>query len=302
MLSKESNVPVHGSVIQRSLIPEGLGGVLNVATVPLAELDTFGLERDAQYGFQRLVGQVLGVPAESTIDGEEYHKLAGMMRDGHLWEEMAMRAHDPYTERLFHYWYRYWRESMEEGEDETRKVAFPDRPTELLGSHAIALLVSPARHSGMQWPFFFPPLARRGPRRFPFFKELRITEEAFHLGINCFVTAVSADERVMRFTHAAGAYDIPSGQSPSARSDSLTKLIETSKKVCLAPLAIGGTAAISQLSQGSYVAALLSTATGSAMTLMLVGTVSVADYLVHYLLHKRNSIEGGDTHPRKARN
>lgn len=293
MLSRESNMPVHGSVIQRSLIPEGLGAVLNVATVPLADLDSSILSRDPEYGFQRLVGQVLGMPAEAIIDDEQYRKLAEMLREGRIWKEMAMETRHPFAKQL-HY---YWREFM----DEMRPAAFPERPAELLGSHALSLMVSPTKYSGMQLPFFAPPVPSRHPRGFHLFEELEVTEEALQLGINCFFTAVSAGERVTRFTRAAGAYEIPSGQSPRARSDSLTKLIETSKKVCLAPLAFGGTTAISQLSQASYVAALLSTATGAAMTLMLVGTVSVADYLVHYLLHKRNSIEDGDIDPHDKR-
>jgi hypothetical protein len=71
-------------------------------------------------------------------------------------------------------------------------------------------------------------------------------------------------------------------------------LFETSKKVCLAPLGAGGAASLSLITQGSYVAALLTAGTGAAVTLVLIGTVSVADYLVHYLLHKRNEF-GGDS-------
>jgi hypothetical protein len=37
------------------------------------------------------------------------------------------------------------------------------------------------------------------------------------------------------------------------------------KKVCLAPLAAGGTLGVAQLAQGQYVPACLSTVTGSAM-------------------------------------
>lgn len=299
MRSRESNMPVHGSVIQRSLIPEGLGAVLNVATVPIDELDSSCLSQNSKYAFQRLVGQVLGIPVESIINDGQYRKLAEMFRDGDIWEEMAMRAHHPYAEKMYHYWYRDWRYIMKERLSDEWEVSFRDHPAGLLGSHSLSLLVSPTKHTGMQWPFFMPSLLYRGSHGFLLFDKIELTEEAFQLGMNCFFTAVSADERVVRFTRAAGRYDIPSGQSPSAKSDSLTKLIETSKKVCLAPLAIGGTAAISQLSQGSFVTALLSAATGSAMTLILVGTVSVADYLVHYLLHKRNSIDNGNEHTKQ---
>jgi hypothetical protein len=294
MQSKESNMPVHGSVIQRSLIPEGLGAVLNIATVPISELDSSCLSKNYKLGFQRLVGQVLGVPTESILNDKQYRKLAEMFIDGDICEEMAMRAHLPYAEELC-YWYSDWRHFMKESLYEMQEVSFKERPAGVLGLHSLSMLVSPTKHTAMQWPFFMLPPPHRGSRRFD---EIGLTEEVFQLGSNCFFTAVSADERVVQFTHAAGRYDIPSGQSPSAKSDSLTKLIESSKKVCLAPLAVGGTTAISQLSQGSYVTALLSTSTGAAMTLILVGTVSVADYLVHYLLHKRNSIDNNE-HPKQ---
>lgn len=298
MQSKESNMPVHGSVIQRSLIPEGLGAVLNIATVPISELDSSRLIKNSEFGFQRLVGQVLGVPTESILNDKQYRKLAKMFIDGDIWEEIAMRAPHPFAAEYYDYWYKDWRRFMKESLYEMQEVSFKDRPAGVLGMHSLSMLVSPTKQSGMHWPFFIPPIPYRGSRRFRLFDEIGLTEEAFQLGSNCFFTAVSADERVVRFTHAAGRYDIPSGQSPSAKSDSLTKLIEGSKKVCLAPLAVGGTAAISQLSQGSYVTALLSTCTGAAMTLILVGTVSVSDYLVHYLLHKRNSIDNND-HPKQ---
>ncbi len=293
MQSKENNVPIHGSVIQRSLIPEGLGAVLNIATAPISELDRSCLSNNSKLSFERLVGQVLGIPTESIINDEQYRKLAEMYIDGDIWEKMAMRASHRYAEELY-YWYRDWRHFMKKNLYKTQEVSFIEQPAGVLGWHSLSMLMSPTKHIGMQWPFFIPPLPYHGPRRFRQFDDIDLTEEAFQLGSNCFFTAVLADERVIRFTHAAGSYDIPSGQSPSTKSDSLTKLIESSKKVCLAPLAIGGTTAISQLSQGSYVTALLSTGTGAVMTLILVGTVSVADYLVHYLLHKRNSIDSNE--------
>ena len=266
--------------------------------MPIAELDSSCLSLDSEHGFQRLVGQVIGMPVESILNDKQYFKLADMLRHGDFIEEKAMRFHHPFAMEMYHDWCRYWRDFMKESHDEMGAVAFPDRPADLLGTHSLSLMVSPTKYAGMQWPFFAPPLHRGDSRGFHQFADIGAAEEAFQLGINCFFTAVFADERVMRFTRAAGGYDIPSGQSPSARSDSLTKLIETSKKVCLAPLAAGGITAISQLNQGNCVAAMLSTATGSAMTLMLVGTVSVADYLVHYLLHKRNSLDNDNDHPK----
>ena len=156
-MSREKNLPIHGSVIQRSLIPEGLGAVLNIATVPLLELDKSCLGDGADEGFRRLVGQVIGVPAESLIDERRYQELAVMLRKGRLWEEMAMRAHSPYAEELYHLWRRYWRDLFMETKRDTRMVAFPDRSTELLGLHSLSLMVSPTRSSGFGWPLPIPP-------------------------------------------------------------------------------------------------------------------------------------------------
>lgn len=287
----EKNLPVHGSVIQRSIIPEGLGAVLNIATVPVAELDRTYLENDSNKNFRRLVGQVLGIPTESMVDDKQYSKLSKYLHDGRLWKEMSMRARDPYTDHMFHYLYRYWRDFEEEAESEQYRLYRPDSHAEMLSTHSLALMMSPTVNTGMNWagPFPFHPYWRKD--RLKWIDEINITEEAFQLGLSCYFSSMSSGDRVFRFTKAAGNYDIPSGQSPATRSDNLKTIIETTKKVCLAPIAVGGTTAISQLSQCNYVSALLATGTGAAMTLILVGTVSVADYLVHYLLHKRNSLE-----------
>lgn len=287
----EKNLPVHGSVIQRSIIPEGLGAVLNIATVPISELDKTYLENDSNKNFRRLVGQILGIPTESMLDENQYSKLSKYLREGRLWDEMSMRTRDPYTHKMFRYLYRYWRDFADEADSQQQILSYSDSHTELLGTHSIALMMSPTVNNGMNWPspFTFQPYWRRD--RFKWLDELNITEEALQLGFSCYFSAISSGERVLRFTKAAGNYDVPSGQSPATRSDSLKTIIETTKKVCLAPIAVGGTTAISQLSQCNYVEALLATGTGAAMTLILVGTVSVADYLVHYLLHKRNSLE-----------
>ena len=298
-MGKEQNLPVHGSVIQRSIIPEGLGAVLNIATVPISELDKTFLDSNSNENFRRLAGQVLGIPNESILDEKQYSQLTGFLRDGHIWEEMSMRARDPITHEMFHYFYRYWRDFEKYDEGQKRKATYPDQHTALLGYHSLSFMMSPISYTGMNWPFPFPFLPYLKRDRSNLLKELDITEEALQLGISCYFSSLSTGDRVLRFTKRAGNYDIPSGQSPATRSDNLKKLIETSKKVCIAPLAVGGTTAISQLSQGNYVSALLATGTASAMTLILIGTISVADYLVHYLLHKRNSLESENESHRK---
>ncbi|NKC11407.1 MAG: hypothetical protein GKR94_04135 [Gammaproteobacteria bacterium] len=84
-------------------------------------------------------------------------------------------------------------------------------------------------------------------------------------------------------------YDIPTGQSPRTTNDNLLKLIDSGKKMCLAPMVTAGALGIAQLGQGSYVTALLTVGTGSAMTLVLVGTLAVSDSLVRRMISLRSS-------------
>jgi hypothetical protein len=286
-MPERTNSNVHGSVIQRSLVPRSLRAVLHVATVPVDDLDPTGLN-DSRKSFRDLVSRVLGIPGESIVDETQYAKLLNILRDGTLWEELAHRAHTP----LFHELYYYWRHELgrlaeERLGDASRTI--PEENTVLLAMHSLSLMLSPTRTAGPFWASpsgfgSFPATA------IPRIEKLRLNDETFDLGIQCFFSAIYADKRVRNFGQEIEHYDIPSGQSPAAKTESLLTIIETSKKVCLAPLAVGGSTALAQLTQGNYVSALLCSGTASAMTLILIGTLSVADYLIHYLLHKRNEL------------
>jgi hypothetical protein len=103
----------------------------------------------------------------------------------------------------------------------------------------------------------------------------------------CFETRLLRTRQTDRFIDDLYKYDVPLGQSPEIKSDSLLKLLETSKNFCVAPLAIGGAQAVTQLSQGHYASALLTTGTGSAMTLILISTISVGAFLVQRVAQAR---------------
>jgi len=264
---------IYGSVIQRSLIPQNLGGILNIATVPIDEIDRSYLESDSQDKFRRLVSQITGVPVESMIDERQYQQLTKRFLDRHLLEDFL------HATRWNFFYY-------DEFILELKKIDLPENSSMLLASHALSLMASPI--TGSYWVSPFTPfLSKRVKRHY----EIAMENEALELGFKCFLSALLPDERVRSFVHSALSYDIPSGQSPETDSDSLLNLFENSKKVCLAPMGAGGVASIPLLTKGSYVAALLCAGTGAAITLILIGTVSVADYLVYYLLHKRNAID-----------
>ena len=69
--------------------------------------------------------------------------------------------------------------------------------------------------------------------------------------------------------------------------------------MCLAPLAAGGAIGIGQLGTGSYVAALLTVGTGSAMTLVLLGTVAVGYMLVNRVAQQRLTTPPQNVKPRR---
>jgi len=74
---------------------------------------------------------------------------------------------------------------------------------------------------------------------------------------------------------------------PDAQSDSLLRLIETGKKMCLAPLVAGGGIGVELLAKGSYFEAICCLTSGAVMTLISIATLSGADLLVRYGLKKR---------------
>jgi hypothetical protein len=129
-----------------------------------------------------------------------------------------------------------------------------------------------------------------GPRRGPqlgMVRELTRSTEAMRMGLSCLDAAVQAEPKVFDFVDTLTTYDIPSGQSPRAESDSLLKLIETGKKICLAPLVAGGSLGISQLGGSTYLQPVMTVATGAVMTLILVSTLSISDLVVRYLMQRR---------------
>jgi threonine dehydrogenase-like Zn-dependent dehydrogenase len=130
--------------------------------------------------------------------------------------------------------------------------------------------------------------------------QMELSPQALSAALHCISARAGRTSQAENFLGEIYRYDIPLGQSPAVKSDSLLQLLETSKKVCLAPLAIGGAHAVSQLTQGSYVAALLTTGTAGVMTLVLIGTVSVGALIVQRVAQARARTEqssGSNTPP-----
>ena len=74
--------------------------------------------------------------------------------------------------------------------------------------------------------------------------------------------------------------------SKSKSPDSLLRMIETGKKVCLVPLIAGGTLGIGHLGEGHFDLALKTVGTSAAMTLIYIATLAIGEYIVRWVIHK----------------
>lgn len=114
-----------------------------------------------------------------------------------------------------------------------------------------------------------------------------VSRESLETGFACLLSNINPDERVTSLINEIQKYEIPSGQSPETKSESLTKLISNARAVCIAPIIAGSTIAATHLGQGAYVAALLDVTTGAAATLILVSSISFAEVIARKLAEKR---------------
>src|SRR5258706_4715359 len=247
---------IGGTVIQRSFVGRGVANIIHIATAPTGEL---GLSSES---LEDIVCELLAVPRESVLNERDYSQVIRdfARRPGYLW---------PYVESpILEGFYRPFRS--------------PDlTPKEFVGDF-LSLISSPIGMPAIN-PIAYSIRQREQPLGVPF----EIHEDAFHLALLCLSSKLARKRDVESFYNEMLTYEIPLGQSPETKGESLLKLLESSKKVCLAPLALGGAQGVNLLAQGNYVAALLTTGTAGLMTLVLIGTVSVGSVIVQRIAQRR---------------
>lgn len=276
-MASDQQLSISGSVIQRSLIPGDLGMVLNIATVPLAELQV-DKEASKQELLRGLIAEILGIPNQSVMDEKQYQNLRRQLADFRFWEEWFNKRYAP----PYYYDFYYQTARILAG-----KMQAKESGNISLATDSLCLMASPISQIPPLIDFLLPFGSVLGKEDDSPAGQLGISSESFQLGMASILAGLSPEYRVAKFTDDAKSYEIPSGQSPQIKSESLLKLIETSKSFCIAPLGAGATIGITQLGQGAFINALLYTGTGAIMTLALIGTVSVADLLIRYLMQKR---------------
>jgi hypothetical protein len=263
---------VSGSVIQRTFVGGEVSTALFAASVPLDEVGMSSGADDSR-GFHRVVGEILGVPQVVLLDERQYFDaVRGMTRRD--WPRRMMR-YGPFFEEWFMNWER------RQGEI-TREVGESGEPSvRIFAEHTIALLVSPDR---TLTPWLGLTVS---PDELSAEFGIKGDETATSTGVACFNARLQRSKKTADFTSAVLQYDLPFGNSPKASSDSLLKLLESGKKMCLAPVAAGGTVGIGFLTQGHYVAAILCTGTVGVMTLILLGTIAVGSLLISRISQRR---------------
>ena len=274
-LPKHSHYEIGGSVIQRSFIPAGLGVTINIATVPFAELCA-GRGGDGQeIDLRQVTAEILGLPSNLVLDDSEYGRIVRSVAHDGLLE--SRRAHP--------FWHEFWYEEYRELREGSRNRLGENTPALVTFAKDSLMLIAGGASPYAQLPLFWG--GPRSQQEFGSGGELGRSSEAVRVGLSCLIAATTAEAKVRGFVDELTTYDIPSGQSPKTESDSLLRLIETGKKICLAPLAAAGALGVTQLGQGGGLQPILTVATGSAMTLILVSTLSVSDLVVRYLMQRR---------------
>jgi hypothetical protein len=278
-MANKTNDLIGATVIQRSFIPSGLAKVLHIVTAPLSEIVFNSDKIDDDTLLRSLTAEILGIPSSILIDERQYMELRRIVLDGQ--RGGPYRNLGPFWEEIQYFWFR----QMRSGREET--ATHSDAPLIRFAEDVIALLASPSSQWNVTPPWF--QFDEQWLREFSIeMKETDVDSEAVSAGLACLSASVLRPSKVRYFTTDLMRYEIPLGQSPSTQSDSLLKLLETGRKMCLAPLVAGGTLGVGNLGQGQYVAALLSVGTGSAMTLILLGTVAVGSLLVNRVAQKRS--------------
>jgi hypothetical protein len=282
MAENSFNSLIGGSIIQRSFISKELSSVINVASVPVKEIVKNINEVENKDFLKSFLAGLIGIPKNSVLDEIDYKMILNAFTENGVRRYFKYLPH-PFVDKYYYYWDEYLNNSIQ-------SINFDDNDIVRMTRDFLILTTSPTNFPYANYPFLVPPsepilfsIIRR-----ELFKN-NIYEEAIMTGMNCLTSRIGRIERTDNFINVIFDSDIPLGQSPKTNSDSLLKLLETGKKACLAPLGAGGVYGITQLTQGQYLAALLTVGTGSAMTLILIGTMAVGSLLIKKIAEGRDS-------------
>jgi hypothetical protein len=223
------------------------------------------------------------------IDQQEYKRSLQVLSDPNFWnklEDFYYKFYGP-PFGILHEWYHEFRRWHEKFwiKEEDKHILANDIMLCQLSSADITNIFGP-------WPsyiFPFPLIPSRYPQEMisEFFSKYQIRPEAMALAIRVRTTAIFSSKKIVSAIDGISQYHIPFGQSPKITSDTLQNIIKSAKNIVVAPLIAGALGSATYISTGQYLLAIECAVAASASTIILVATISLADYIIDYISKQR---------------
>lgn len=274
----KENKRVTGSVIQRSIVPEDITAILNVASIPSEDI---GYQMSLKFA----VTQLFGVSTTDCLTNLEYDRTLRIISEPGFWhslEEFYHKFYGPPFDKFFHEWYHYFQRWSD-----LEKASLTDDiiVCQLAGVN-IANIPTPL----MPYPFPFPYLPPEKEFRYiteKFLKEFEIKPEYFTTSLKIRMSSLFAPDRVKISLSEIYEYHIPFGESPESDSETLKNIIKQAKSIVVAPLIAGVLGSATLISMGQYILAIECAFASGGSTIVLVATISLADRILDFISKKR---------------
>jgi len=276
-----------GSVIQRSIVPQDISSILNIATCPIKEL------KDRNFDIVSLTSEILGIASSDFLRDYEYKRSIELIAEPEFWHDLEHFYYDfygPPFEIFVHEWYRYFRRWHKKHIQKIKefKISLPEDLliTQLSGIN-INNISTLFPFLGLA-PFFAFPAPDFGDDFISkYFSRYEIEPEKFALAIKIRTASYYAPKKVKEAIFDIYQYGVPFGQSPETESELLKNIIKHAKSVIVAPLVTGAMGTATLISNGQYLLAIECALASSATTLIFFGTASIADKILNYIASRR---------------
>jgi hypothetical protein len=272
-----------GSTITRVLVPRNLPTMLSVTTVSADILAQTGRS------LKQLTSELTGAPMSQVISEAEYRKITSLLSSEEFWAKLEEKSNvDPWPTlapsrspglKYFSYLKNNVFPRVKKSANETGSVG--------LTNDCIVSELSSDRRSG-QTPFSPQPSWGFGVSET--LAEFEVEPASFYVASTIWFDALAAGAAVQAVMPSLDRYEIPYGQSPKAKSDTLGTLLRSAKSSAVAPLLTSSAYATTAIQGAHYLTALKCEVAGAAATLIFIGTISVAELIIA----KLSSLRGGN--------
>jgi len=283
-MKKNINKGVTGSVIQRSIVPEDISTILNVASIPSSDI---GCQKSLKFA----VTQLFGVSKTDCLSNFEYDSSLRITTKPEFWDSLEKFYHKFYgpqfNDIFFHEWYHYfrrWSKRYFKGWEEEKASLSDDIIVCQLAGINLANVAVP----WFPYPFpYLPPEKEFRSITEEFLKEFEIKPEYFTTSLKIRMSSLLVPERVKISLSEIYKYYIPFGKSPESDSETLKNIIKQAKSIVVAPLIAGALGSTTLISTGQYILAIECALASGGATIVLIATTSLADRILDYISKRR---------------